>query len=190
MDTEKKNSNGTENIGKKLRSLRKKNKLTLKQLSEATELSIGYLSNLERDACSPTLDNIQKICGILDTSLSELLESGFENRMIIHKNERKVTFEREGFVRYESIVFGENMMEGLCITLEPHTHYDNSNWTHNYDEMGLVFEGEMEITIGRERFPLEEGDAFYIKAKTNHSLSNNSDKRCVSYWISNPDWQN
>ena len=111
-------------VGEKLRNLRKKKGLTLKKLSEKAELSIGYLSNLERDACSPTLENIQKICGILDVSLSELLEENIESRTVIKKNERTVIFEKEGAVCYESIVFGEDEMEGLCITLEPHTKYD------------------------------------------------------------------
>lgn len=179
----------SQNIGKKVRELRKEKNMTLKQLSTATDLSIGYLSNLERDAASPTLDNIQKICGVLETSLTELLEDKSDSRMIVRKNERTITFERENTVRYESIAFGENMMEALCITLEAHTRFDTSNWIHPYDEMGLVVEGALDIRIGESHFHLEEGDAFYIKARTNHSLGNTSDKRCVSYWFSNPTWQ-
>ena len=124
-------------VGEKLRNLRKKKGLTLKKLSEKAELSIGYLSNLERDACSPTLENM----------------------------------------------FGEDEMEGLCITLEPHTKYDASNWVHNYDEIGLIIEGSMEIRIEKDYHHLNKGDAFYIKAKTNHSLSNDTDARCISYWV-------
>ena len=43
-------------IGNKIRGIRKEKGITLKQLSERTGLSIGYLSNLERDSSSPTLD--------------------------------------------------------------------------------------------------------------------------------------
>ncbi|WP_195269571.1 helix-turn-helix domain-containing protein [Eubacterium sp. 1001713B170207_170306_E7] len=180
------NQHAPAKIGGKLRDLRKKNKLTLRQLSEAAELSIGYLSNLERDACSPTLENIQKICGILDVSLNELLEENVENRTVIRKKERKVVFEKEDAVCYESVVFGEGLMEGLCITLEPHTKYDASNWVHNYDEIGLILEGSMDIRIEKEYHHLNKGDAFYIKAKTNHSLSNDTESRCVSYWVKSP----
>ncbi len=170
-------------VGGKLRNLRKKKKMTLKQLSEKTEMSIGYLSNLERDACSPTLENIQKICGIFGVSLNELLEENVEDRTVIRRGERKVIFEKENAVCYESIVFGEGQLEGLCITLEPHTKYDASNWVHNYDEIGLILEGSMEIRIEKEYHHLNKGDAFYIKAKTNHSLSNDTDLRCISYWV-------
>ncbi|MEG0376932.1 MAG: helix-turn-helix domain-containing protein [Eubacterium sp.] len=182
---QKNETSASSKIGTKLRNLRKEKKITLKQLSEATNLSIGYLSNLERDACSPTLDNIQKICGELGISLSTLLEEHTQNRTIIRKNERKIIFEKENAVRYESIIFGDDLPEGLCITLEPNTKFDASNWVHNYDEIGLILEGSMEIRLNNDSFHLDEGDAFYIKAKTNHSLSNTTNKRCISYWVKN-----
>ena len=69
------------------------------------------------------------------------------------------------------------------ITLEPHSQYDSKNWVHNYDEIGLVLEGEMYISIEGERIEIREGDAFYIKAKANHNLGNDSGQRCVSYWV-------
>lgn len=83
-------------VGEKLRNLRKKKGLTLKKLSEKAELSIGYLSNLERDACSPTLENIQKICGILDVSLSELLEENIESRTVIKKMNVRLFLKKKG----------------------------------------------------------------------------------------------
>lgn len=37
-------------VGEKIRKLRKEKKLTLKDIAEATGLSIGYISQLERGA--------------------------------------------------------------------------------------------------------------------------------------------
>lgn len=172
-----------DDVGGKIRALRKEKDITLKQLGKETGLSIGYLSNLERDACSPTLDNLQKICGVLEISLIELLDGMNQGRRVIRKEERKVVFEKPGKVRYESIKFGSGLLDGLVIELEPHSQYDSNNWVHNYDEIGLILEGKMYVSIDGEQIELEEGDAFYIKAKANHSLGNNSDTRCVSYWV-------
>ena len=152
-------------IRDRIRGIRKEKGITLKQLSERTGLSIGYLSNLERDSSSPTLDNMQKICGVLEVSLIELLDDKKPYKTVIRKNERKVVYYREGKVCYESIKFGSELLDGLVITLEPHSQYDSKNWVHNYDEIGLVLEGEMYISIEGERIEIREGDAFYIKAK-------------------------
>ena len=41
-------------VGEKIRKLRKEKKLTLKDIAEATGLSIGYISQLERGAVEPS----------------------------------------------------------------------------------------------------------------------------------------
>ena len=45
-------------IGEKLRQHRKRFGYTLQELSKKTNLSVGYLSNIERDAASPTLETL------------------------------------------------------------------------------------------------------------------------------------
>ena len=49
-----------ENIGQRIKEIRKS-----KKLSQFTDLSVGYLSNLERNQASPTLSNLQ----IMDDSV-------------------------------------------------------------------------------------------------------------------------
>lgn len=172
----------TTNIGKKLRKHRKEKNVTLAELSQKTDLSIGYLSNLERDLSSPTLDNVQKICEALEISLVKLLEEGSFKKCIIRRNEREVVFEQNNKLLYESIKYDSELLDGLCITVHPHCQFDKK-WCHNYDEIGLVLDGELTICIGNEEYILYKGDSFYIKAQTEHSLSNQSNLPCESYWV-------
>ena len=48
-------------VGEKIRKLRKEKKLTLKDIAEATGLSIGYISQLERGAVEPSLASLRKV---------------------------------------------------------------------------------------------------------------------------------
>lgn len=172
-------------IGDRIRSYRKEKGLTLAEVAEKTNLSIGYLSNLERGTSSPTLENIQKICEILNISLMKLLEEDKLNKHIIRKDERQVIFEQsknKNKVRYESIRFGSNLLDGLIIITHPHSVFDKK-WRHNYDEIGLVIEGELTILIDEEEYVLQKGDSFYIPAQTEHGLKNLSDNICESYWV-------
>ncbi|MGL4607598.1 MAG: helix-turn-helix domain-containing protein [Eubacteriaceae bacterium] len=170
-------------IGEKFKAARKTKKLTLKQLSQQSGLSIGYLSNLENNVCSPTLENMQNICAVLGVSLMEILEGFQPQRLVVKKEERTTIFSIKNVVRYDSITYGDGKMDGLYITLFPKCNYDKSNWRHTYDEIGLVLSGSMDIRIDDEIFHLSEGDSFYINAYTNHSLSNPSDCMCESYWV-------
>ena len=49
-------------LGEKIKTIRKNKDYTLKQLSEITGLSIGFLSNIKRDLNSPSINKIQQIC--------------------------------------------------------------------------------------------------------------------------------
>ena len=51
-----------ENIGQRIKEIRKSKSITIQKLSQFTDLSVGYLSNLERNQASPTLNNLQRIC--------------------------------------------------------------------------------------------------------------------------------
>ena len=54
------------NVGARLRNIRKAKGLTLSELSKKTDMSVGFLSNLERDISSPTLDSLWHICEALE----------------------------------------------------------------------------------------------------------------------------
>ena len=54
-----------ENIGQRIKEIRKSKSITIQKLSQFTDLSVGYLSNLERNQASPTLNNLQ----IMDDSV-------------------------------------------------------------------------------------------------------------------------
>ena len=55
-------------VGEKIRKLRKEKKLTLKDIAEATGLSIGYISQLERGAVEPSLASLRKVSEFLGVS--------------------------------------------------------------------------------------------------------------------------
>jgi len=55
-------------VGGELRRLRERAKLTQEQLSFMAGLSRPYISQLERNLKSPTLDTLFRICDALDIS--------------------------------------------------------------------------------------------------------------------------
>lgn len=62
-----------ERIGHKLCKLRVEAGFTLTDLSERTELSRAYLSELERGKCEPGAGTIVRLCRVLRISADELL---------------------------------------------------------------------------------------------------------------------
>ena len=53
-------------LGEHVRNIRKKRGITLKELAEKTGLSIGYISQIERDLTDPSLSTLRKLSAALD----------------------------------------------------------------------------------------------------------------------------
>ena len=62
--------NASSTLGADLRSLRKSRKMTIKELSEATEKSLGWISQIERDKSQPSVDDLRDLARVLNVPLS------------------------------------------------------------------------------------------------------------------------
>ena len=76
-----------EDLGSRISQLRKSKQLTLKQLSNATGISVSFLSKVENGVCNPSISNVQKICFALDVFVNELTALKKDNELMstIHK---------------------------------------------------------------------------------------------------------
>jgi len=59
-------------VGETLRALRMRQRRTLREVSAAARVSLGYLSEVERGQKEPSSELLAAICGALDVELSEL----------------------------------------------------------------------------------------------------------------------
>jgi transcriptional regulator with XRE-family HTH domain len=62
----------TPTLGERLRARRHTLGLTLAEVAERAELSLPYISNLERDRGNPTIEALQAIASAVETTLAEL----------------------------------------------------------------------------------------------------------------------
>ncbi len=60
-------------LGERLRELRQGLEYTLLQLSQATTLSVSYLSDIERGRTTPSLDTLEKIATFYTMPLGQLM---------------------------------------------------------------------------------------------------------------------
>ena len=64
-------------LNQRLRFIRRENQLTLKELSQLSELSIPYLSDMERDVVNPSVNTLRKVAKAYNISVKDLI-SGVE----------------------------------------------------------------------------------------------------------------
>ena len=59
-------------LGERLRLIRKEHGMTLKELSQRADLSVPYLSDMERSIVNPSVDTLQKVAKAYDMKVSGL----------------------------------------------------------------------------------------------------------------------
>ena len=181
----------TEIIGTSIKTLRKQLNMTLADLASATGFSISYLSKVERNQGSVTLDAIAKICSAFEIDVVNFLSLDFNKDTIhIHKEDRRVIFNREGIIKYELLTRGQmKKIRGLLITLYPDNreNYARIANPHTTDEFAFILEGEMILAVvdkngNTQQNILKKGDSFYLYAGQKHALKCYGSKECISLW--------
>ena len=181
------------NLGTRLKFWRQSRGLKLKDLAARTGLSIGFLSKIENGTGNPSVDNIQKICYVLEVTPNDLLtpKSSEELLINVYKNssyvlkstERCLLYDFAGSVRLESIFEGNPNFKVNAMTLTGGAQEQYSAM-YSYDELGIVASGSMSVTFEDEtEYLLNPGDALMLRANQHHTVACVSEKDCVSYWV-------
>lgn len=182
----------TEVIANTIKILRKQLNMTLADLASATGFSISYLSKVERNQGNVTLDAIAKICSAFEMDLVNFLSLDFNKDTVhVHKEDRKVIFNRDNIIKYELLTRGQmKKIRGLLITLYPtddFEKYARIASPHTTDEFAFIIEGEMLLAVVDKNGKthqniLKKGDSFYLYAGQKHALKCHGNKECISIW--------
>lgn len=175
-------------IGKKLKELRIQKGLTQEELADRSELSKGFISQLERNLTSPSIATLVDILQCLGTDLQEFFsENPQEEQIVFHDSDYFEKIDEELKNKIEWIIPNaqKNIMEPIRLTLEPggSTYPDNP---HEGEEFGYVLSGSISITLGKKTIRAKKGEAFYFTPNTTHYITGNTKTGAVLIWISSP----
>lgn len=180
-------------LGKRISALRAERQMTLKDLSQRTGISTGFLSKVENGICNPSINNVQKICIALQVTVNELtatknedefMSTLYKNRnYVLRKEERCLIYGFGNTFRLESVFEGIPNFKVNVMTLLG-GYSEQSHCIQAYDNFAIVAKGSMEIDMeDGSQYQLNEGDCIMIRARQQHSIRNLSESSCVSYWI-------
>jgi transcriptional regulator with XRE-family HTH domain len=172
-------------VGEKIKALREKKGLSLKELADLTGFSTALLSQMENHLVSPSLGTIIKMARALSIRVGDFLgETEGEPYTIVRKEERKKVsrFASKDGVKYgysyESLGFEkkDRHMEPFIVTLEPATVKTAKTSVHEGEEFIFVLEGEMEVILGNHTDILYSGDSIYYDSTIPHRVQCHQDK--------------
>jgi len=160
-------------ISKKIKEYRLQKGLTLKELSEITQLSISFLSQVERSSSSLSITSLQRIADALGVPVSEFFQSPVNQAFVVQRNEQKYFRLESSITEYCSLAgnFGDRLLEPLIVVIPPgDTKVDK--FAHPGEEFYIVLEGSVTVYVGDEAFSLNEGDSIHFSSGIVHGLQN------------------
>ncbi|MBI0580515.1 helix-turn-helix domain-containing protein [Neobacillus cucumis] len=162
-------------IGSKIRAIRKRKKITIAQMCESTGLSKGFISNVENNNTSPSINTLQTIAEFLEVPLPYLLLKKEQHMRVVRKNERSQTTFHTLKIEHISSKGGLRMMS---VEFPPGASMGEAN-AHEGEECHLVLEGKVLAEQGEDSIILEEGDSFSWNASVPHFVKNIGDTKAV-----------
>lgn len=172
-------------IGAKIKRLRVLNGLTQEELADRTELSKGFISQLERDQTSPSIETLMDILTSLGTTAGEFFNETPDEQIVFGKNDyfEKKDSDLKNNTRWIIPNAQKNMMEPILMQIEPggSTYPDNP---HEGEEFGHILSGAVEIHIGSKLYQAKKGESFYFVSEVKHYLT--SKTGAVLIWVSTP----
>ena len=172
-------------IGNKLKELRVLKGLTQEELADRSELSKGFISQLERNLTSPSITTLMDILQCLGTSIGEFFNEAPDEQIVFGKQDYFVKEDTEYKNEIKWIIPNaqKNTIEPIYLTLQAggSTCPDTP---HEGEEGGYVLQGAVSIHLGNKTYKAKKGESFYYTADKTHFLSSKNGATLI--WVSSP----
>ncbi len=192
-------------FGEKLRNVRERRQMTLKEVARQAGVSESLISQIERDKVSPSIDtllNITDILGIHPEYLFRGMEPA-EEITVTRANEGALLI--DGFATYRSLCSRHEedrshsgarrgteedknrSIEVFRLELEPGGSHGAPDYGHRGYEIGVILEGKAVLFYGEKRIEVSPGDCVSFASNIPHTLQNPGPDKLISLWYVSPE---
>lgn len=184
--------NMNRDVGALIKKKRIESKKRLKDISEATDLSIGFLSQLERGLSSIAYDTLKKVANALDVDIDYFIKQPtYKAKPIVRSYEREV-------LRMEGCSIVEYNLTNMLNTAEMFPKFieilplkvieDTESYAHEGEEFVYVLEGILTLTIEQEIIDLYPGDCAHFKSTRMHNWGNQTNRTVKFITMNTPNF--
>ena len=172
-------------IGAKIKRIRLSNQLTLEELANRSELTKGFLSQLERDLTSPSVATLENILEALGTNLKDFFSEDEDEQIVFSKDDFFENIQDDYKISYIIPNAQKNEVEPILIELKEDKKSMEID-PHDGEEFGYVIQGKVTLVNGEEEYEVKKGETFYLKGNLPHYIVNKHDTLAKVIWVSTP----
>lgn len=180
-------------LGSKIKNLRIKRKLTQSDLAQKINATASYISQLERNLISPSIDSLillskelQVEPGYFFANVKESFNDGICRKSQLHPiNLTNIEWEEVKCYLLSSTSINHRMQPMLMI-IEPGRNFSGHFINYKGEEFIYILKGELEVDIKDKSYVLHEGDSLYLDSVTPSAWRNNGEMSVHAIWVLSP----
>jgi transcriptional regulator with XRE-family HTH domain len=177
-------------LGNAIRTHRKLKNMTLLALAKKAEFSISYLSQIERNLLTPSIDTLRRLAEVLGIPAGQLMlrDAGQPNSSVavVRRSERKQLAFPGSNIHYELLTPDMRRRASLLWVEAPPGSESGPLFSHEGEDGVVVLKGTIEVEVGSVWHQLETGDSIYFNAKIPHRWRNSGGVSAEAVWLSTP----
>ena len=161
-------------LGQRLRNRRLKLGLTLQDVADGARLSVGFISQVERDLTSPSLSSLVGISRVLGRSVADFLVAPEGSSPSTRQSRRQVYGPNPAAFGYERISanFPGHVLSSVIIHETP--GHRSEPIRHEGEELFYMLEGSITVEVDGDCTVLRPGDSMHFSSMLRHSTWNHT----------------
>lgn len=174
-------------IGKRMKELRIQYGLTQQELADRSELTKGFISQLERNQNTPSVGTLLDIIQCLGTTPAEFFTDEEPEQIVFKQDDYFMKTDEEKHHSMEWLVPNaqKDAMESVRLTLGPGGSSE-IGLPHEGEEFGYVLKGCVRINYGGKSYSVHAGETFYFRSGKKHYIENTGSREAVLIWVCTP----
>jgi len=173
----------TDAIGRRMRTQRHRLSMTLQQLSAASGVSVGYLSQVERGNATPSLGTLTQIALALEVDTEYFIRTPRAVDSLTRGNARPKFAVSGSSIEYEQIGAERAGHELTSYVMNVPSGYESELVNHVGEEIIYILEGEISQMVGEREYLMSAGDSLHFLGTTSHCWSNKTDALARILWV-------
>jgi len=178
-------------VGKKLKAIRLKSDMTIQELAAESNVSSNMISRIERGLTIPSVEILMKLAAVFDKSINYFVEEVSTTHEIVYSTPGRrdtTVYDDENNMHTESFTSGlrdPQFMSFLC-TVPKGGSSGYKHMHHPGDELIVLIEGALKVTIAGEEYLLKAGDSLSFKSHLPHRWDNVGHEDARVIWTLSP----
>jgi transcriptional regulator with XRE-family HTH domain len=175
-------------IGQKVRQLRTRRNLKIRELSDLVECTPSLISQLERGKTDPSISMLKKIAKALDANIVDFFMENVVHEEIVTGAKDRVDIRLKRWdAHIQSLVRNvtNKRMQPFYTVIKPGGG-SHGLYSHEGEEFGFILSGELELILDDRVHKVRTNESFYFSSRIPHNWGNTGKEDVAVIWVITP----